>query len=219
MSLKEFTGLDDTKEEITELPVPSWKCSTSPSSLISSFSARRRSVLSTELPDSPSKKLSVAKEESIDIPTAINRISNLQSRLNEASSTVNTASNSSDIGHDREKLLEESKRMAVAAKDLSKISSSSPEPKWSTAIAEITDCADCLTAAAKGAISSTSVYHSQLVNTEVTQVLEALYNALCAAQESRIQRNDSLSLKAMTHLQSTTNQLLHAVSTTIATAT
>ncbi|KAK6744501.1 hypothetical protein RB195_011304 [Necator americanus] len=203
MSLKEFTGLDDTKEEITELPVPSWKCSTSPSSLI----------------NSPSKKLSVAKEESIDIPTAINRISNLQSRLNEASSTVNTASNSSDIGHDREKLLEESKRMAVAAKDLSKISSSSPEPKWSTAIAEITDCADCLTAAAKGAISSTSVYHSQLVNTEVTQVLEALHNALCAAQESRIQRNDSLSLKAMTHLQSTTNQLLHAVSTTIATAT
>ncbi|KAL6726586.1 hypothetical protein Aduo_008546 [Ancylostoma duodenale] len=147
------------------------------------------------------------------------KISLLQSRLQEASTAVNTPSNSGESSHDRRKLLEESKRMVVAAKDLSNLTSYSPQAKWSTAIAEITDCADCLTAAAQDAIASTSVYHSQLVNTEVTQVLHALHAALCASEESRLQKDDALSLRALTHLQSTSNQLLHAISTSAAATT
>uniref|UniRef100_A0A0K0CYF8 Ovule protein n=1 Tax=Angiostrongylus cantonensis TaxID=6313 RepID=A0A0K0CYF8_ANGCA len=55
------------------LPAPSWKHSTSPTSLINSYSARRRSVLATDMPSSPSKKLVPPKEECIDLSAAINR--------------------------------------------------------------------------------------------------------------------------------------------------
>ncbi|XGW14361.1 hypothetical protein V3C99_000572 [Haemonchus contortus] len=229
MSLKEFTGLDNTKADITDLPVAAWKCSTSPSQLINSYSARRRSVLSTDLPPSPSKKLTIAKEESIDLPTAINRVSTLQSRFNEdnvgteRTTTSTSCSSSSSVNEStnrsRQKLLEESKRFAVAAKDFSQISFSSPETKWDAAVAEITDCADCLTTAAMDFTVTASVYHSQLVSTEVTQVLDALHKALEDAQESRSNQNDFLALKSMTRLQSTSNQLLHAVSTIVSSAT
>ncbi|VDM53843.1 unnamed protein product [Angiostrongylus costaricensis] len=55
------------------LPAPSWKHPTSPTSLINSYSARRRSVLATDMPSSPSKKLVPPKEECIDLAAAINR--------------------------------------------------------------------------------------------------------------------------------------------------
>ncbi|WKY01745.1 hypothetical protein Q1695_015614 [Nippostrongylus brasiliensis] len=221
MSLKEFTGLDQTKSEVSDLHVPTWKCSTSPSSLINSFSARRRSVLASDLPPSPSKKLTTAKEESIDLPTAIDRVSSLQQRLQgeDSSAKMTSSSSSSASTVDNCHLLEESKRVAAAAKELASISFSSPEAKWSTAVAEITDCADCLTTAALDSKTATNVYHSQLVTTEVTQILDALHSALCDAQESRRQKNDQLSLKSMTRLQSATNQLLYAVSTIVTTST
>ncbi|KHJ80035.1 hypothetical protein OESDEN_20300 [Oesophagostomum dentatum] len=107
--------------------------------------------------------------------------------------------------------------MAVAARELSQASRTPPDLKWSLAIAEITDCADCLTAAAQEAICSTGVYHSELFNTEVTQVLKALHEALCAAEECK--KNESMALKAMTNLQSAANQLLYAISTTTSATT
>ncbi|KAK5965774.1 hypothetical protein GCK32_009976 [Trichostrongylus colubriformis] len=228
MSLKEFTGLDNTKADVTDLPVAAWKCSTSPSQLINSFSARRRSLLSAELPPSPSKKLTIAKEESIDLPTAINRIGDLQSRLHHGngdtdrstSTSCSSSTNTNDSTNlSRQKLLEQSKRIVAAAKDLSQISYSSPDGRWDAAVAEITDCADCLTTVALDSIAAGSVYHSQLVSTEVTQVLDALHTALQDAQEARHQQNDFVALRSMTHLQSTTNQLLHAVSTIAASST
>ncbi|CAJ0596683.1 unnamed protein product [Cylicocyclus nassatus] len=218
MSLKEFTGLNDTKEEMTELPIPSWKSSTTPSSLISSYSARRRSVLAAELPESPTRKLTAPREESVDLPTAIRRVERLQARLQEAHASANPSSNSTQAD-DQHKLLEESKRMVVAANEFSQIKCSVPESKWSTAIAEVTDCADCLTTAAQQAICSSSVYYSQLFSTEVTQVLQALHDALNALEEARTKNDDSISLKPMTNLISRTNQLLHASSTTSSTTT
>ncbi|KAJ1358029.1 hypothetical protein KIN20_016331 [Parelaphostrongylus tenuis] len=216
MSLKEFTGLDHTKEDITNLPAPSWKHSTSPTSLINSYSARRRSVLATDMPSSPIRKLAIPKEECVDLSVAINSISALQLRLHEINSTQKSSSTSSpsattDSSHDRRELIEESKRIVNAAKDFATISCSMPEAKWNVAVAEITDCAECLTTAAIAVASESNVYYSQLVFTELTQVLEAIHSALSDAQQSRLEQDDTLMLKSMTNLQSATNQLLYAV--------
>ncbi|KAE9418835.1 hypothetical protein Angca_000304 [Angiostrongylus cantonensis] len=216
MSLKEFTGLDHPNEDIRNLPAPSWKHSTSPTSLINSYSARRRSVLATDMPSSPSKKLVPPKEECIDLSAAINSISALQSHLREIDSTQKSSSSSSpsaimDSNHDRQELLEETRRIVNVAKDFAALSCSIPEAKWNVVVAEITDSAECLTAKALAVVSGSNVYYSQLVVTELAQVLAAIHSALSDAQQSRLQHDDSLMLKSMTNLQSATNQLLYAV--------
>ncbi|KJH47984.1 hypothetical protein DICVIV_05919 [Dictyocaulus viviparus] len=223
MSLKEFTGLDNTKEEVSNLPTATWKSFTSPSSLINSFSARRRSVLSSDVPSSPSKKLAPPQEECIDISTAIKRISALRIRLDEirtveklstASSSFVAASSSQDR---RQQLLEESKRIVNAAKDFASISCSSSDAKWNATVAEIVDCADCLTSAALAVLSESNVYYSQLITTELIQTLTAIHSSLNDAQQSRLNNDDNLMSKSMVNLQSAVNQLMYAITSSSST--
>uniref|UniRef100_A0A1I7X8L2 Focal_AT domain-containing protein n=1 Tax=Heterorhabditis bacteriophora TaxID=37862 RepID=A0A1I7X8L2_HETBA len=116
MSLKEFTGLDpSSKEQIADLSTPSWKSTVSPS-LISSYSARRRSVLSNDVLESPSKRLTTQMEESLDLPTAINRVSSLRQRLSQIERQEVISFDDSPVV--RLKLLDESRRMSATAKEL-----------------------------------------------------------------------------------------------------
>ncbi|EFO92689.1 hypothetical protein GCK72_008603 [Caenorhabditis remanei] len=79
MSLADFTGLAP-QQKLTDIEPPTWKSSSSQSSLLNSFSTRRRSVLSNDVLDSPSRRLSPRIEEEMDVHTAIQRLRSIETK-------------------------------------------------------------------------------------------------------------------------------------------
>ncbi|CAI4230442.1 unnamed protein product [Auanema sp. JU1783] len=211
MSLKEFTGLDPSKrDQIAELSIPSWKSSTTSSSLINLYSSRRRSLLSGDVTDSPTKRLSAPKEEVLDINSALQRISALTHKI----STFHRQSVPSPKGdaNCRMQLLEDGKRTATVARELAQINISTEDVKLQALVAEITDAVDCLCSSALEVMANSSVYHSQLISTELQQVLTSLSDSLNDIMLSTSHEDRSICVKSLGHLTSAANQLVHAIS-------
>ncbi|CAD6198566.1 unnamed protein product [Caenorhabditis auriculariae] len=203
MSLAEFTGLAP-KQKIFDIEVPTWRSSVSQSSLLNSFSARRRSVLSTDVCDSPSRRLTPQKEESLDLATAIDRLSSLRERTSNLE-RAEGALDGVEIAKERDRANEAIGRLALVSRDISG-SANETVRKGSTLIGEATEAAELLFAAVEPLIVHSPVFLSELIATEASQVFRSLAEFLCSF------RDDSPATSAATaHVTSSLNVLNRAL--------
>ncbi|PAV71693.1 hypothetical protein WR25_27057 [Diploscapter pachys] len=207
VSLAEFTGLEP-QEKLDEISQPSWKCSVSPSSLLSSYSARRRSVLSTDVPDSPSKKLTPQREESIETSAAIDRITLMQERLSKLDHNDNhKGAEDKQVVHEIiERISNCLGKLTQSTNDLA--GTSRKDEKAGFLITELVDTTDRLLVNLIALLSHLSVYHSELLQTELTQTLKSLLVMLKSFEEASINLN-----RDATRLISSLAQLNRAIHT------
>ncbi|EGT56570.1 hypothetical protein CAEBREN_29860 [Caenorhabditis brenneri] len=119
MSLADFTGLAPA-QKLTDIEPPTWKSSSSQSSLLNSFSTRRRSVLSTDVLDSPSRRLSPRIEEEMDFQTAIQRLHAIETKSAEMKASQNSSGPSSadELAADKKQANDAVHRIQIAARQL-----------------------------------------------------------------------------------------------------
>eukprot|EP00080_Pristionchus_pacificus_P002887 PDM62907.1 frm-8 [Pristionchus pacificus] len=164
MSLKEYSGLEPRSRDFSLSP---WKQPSSPSSLLSSFSSRRRRCLSTECPSPlapipPSPGNDLNDSPAPDIVSITARLEMLRLRLSEDKDKENEAIKDED----KARLLEATRSLSVVSKRLVRECSLAHGLDESlTASAEAVVCA-----AEKCLARISTVFHAQLLIAKVDQV-------------------------------------------------
>ncbi|PIC40586.1 hypothetical protein B9Z55_011877 [Caenorhabditis nigoni] len=125
MSLADFTGLAP-QQKIADIEPPTWKSSSSQSSLMNSFSTRRRSVLSNDILDSPSRRLSPRIDEEMDVQTAVQRLRQIETKNSEMkpvtssdpSSSASSSVSPEDVAAEKKRANDAIHRIQHAARQL-----------------------------------------------------------------------------------------------------
>ncbi|CAB3402972.1 unnamed protein product [Caenorhabditis bovis] len=215
MSLAEFTGLD-SGQKLAELEAPTWKSTVSQSSLLNSFSNRRRSVLSNaDTIESPSRKLTTQNEvdDEFDVQTAVSRIQAIASKCGKIDKK--TESLEIDMKAEKQKAIEAIGRISQITKQMGQgPSHSSLGPLLAEAVAS----SEALSRSVHTMAAQSTVYHSELLNTEIAQAFDSLISlvskldsATLSANMSTPRRKMSLISNSEALLQANLNVLLRAI--------
>ncbi|GMT18873.1 hypothetical protein PFISCL1PPCAC_10170, partial [Pristionchus fissidentatus] len=199
MSLKEYSGLEPRSRDFSLSP---WKESSSPCSLLSSFSSRRRRCLSSDSPSpiAPPPTQSI-DNDTLDIVSITARLEMLRLRLTEEKDKEKEGMRETD----KLNLLEATRRLSAVCKTIVRECSLSNGlgQSLSNSCDEVVDAASiCLS-------RITTVFHSQLLITKVDQVLSSLIHSLpyfTAPSPSSID-----SLRSSTSLAAALSQLIQTV--------
>ncbi|GMR41645.1 hypothetical protein PMAYCL1PPCAC_11840, partial [Pristionchus mayeri] len=201
MSLKEYSGLEPRSRDFSLSP---WKQPSSPSSLLSSFSSRRRRCLSTECP-SPLAPIppSAASSNSPppDIVSITARLEMLRLRLSEEREKEAEVIKDED----KHRLLEATRALSAVSKRVVR------ECSLSNGLDEslIASAETVVNVAEKCLARITTVFHAQLLIAKVDQVLASLIHSLpyfTAPSHSSID-----SLRSSTSLAASLSQLIQTV--------
>ncbi|GMS88503.1 hypothetical protein PENTCL1PPCAC_30557, partial [Pristionchus entomophagus] len=204
MSLKEYSGLEPRSRDFSLSP---WKQPSSPSSLLSSFSSRRRRCLSTECP-SPLAPLPpvtgtgpATDSPAPDIVSITARLEILRLRLSEE--REKEAEGIKD--EDKLRLLEATRALSGVSKRVVR------ECSLSNGLSEsLTTSAESVVAAAETCLARiTTVFHAQLLIAKVDQVLASLIHSLPYFISPSPSSIDSL--RSSTSLAASLSQLIQTV--------
>ncbi|CAI2348530.1 unnamed protein product [Caenorhabditis sp. 36 PRJEB53466] len=226
MSLAEFTGLAP-QQKLTDIEPPTWKSSVSQSSLLNSFSSRRRSVLSNDALDSPSRRLSPRIEEEMDVQTAISRLRTIEMKSAEmkAESGSGTVINADDVLAEKKRANDAIQRIQIVARQLNQLPSSNATETSSAVrsqLSEMIAATHSLSTAVRQIELNTTVYHAELISTELPQVFSSLISFVSkldatamAANISTPSRKTSLISSSYSHLLANLNVLNRAISSSV----
>uniref|UniRef100_A0A8R1E5W2 HTH_Tnp_Tc3_2 domain-containing protein n=1 Tax=Caenorhabditis japonica TaxID=281687 RepID=A0A8R1E5W2_CAEJA len=122
MSLAEFTGLAP-QQKLADIEPPAWKSSVSQSSLLNSFSTRRRSVLSNDTPlGSPSRRITPRiEEEEMDVKTAIVRLRAIETKSAEMRAAAADGGSPDDVAVEKKRASDAIHRIQDAARQLNQM--------------------------------------------------------------------------------------------------
>uniref|UniRef100_A0A1I7UJ39 WSN domain-containing protein n=4 Tax=Caenorhabditis tropicalis TaxID=1561998 RepID=A0A1I7UJ39_9PELO len=204
MSLADFTGLAP-QQKLTDIEPPTWKSSSSSqSSLLNSFSTRRRSVLSTDVLDSPSRRLSPRIEEEMDVQTAIQRLRSIETKNLEMKET-----SSEDVAAEKKRANEAVHRIQVAARQLHQLPNYSEScPTVRTMLSEIVAASHSLSASIHQLKSSSLVYNAELLSNELPQVFTSLISFISKLDSPTMSANISTPSRKTSLISSSFSQLL-----------
>ncbi|VDM46806.1 unnamed protein product, partial [Toxocara canis] len=198
---------------------------TATTSLIDTYSTRRRSVItSNETSDSiDAEALEHSSDEQIkemNFQQVKERLEGMRSRLEKTMNSLPNQSPKKKITAEGEKteLLNESRRLAGACKAMVRAVNGEEERQWATIVHEVVECADRVTSTTERIIQrSNSVFHAQLMTAKTDQMLSSLLETLSSMEAAKDADPSSEAAKTLlsrsTTLAATVTQLIQAVRT------
>ncbi|CAO4371984.1 unnamed protein product [Caenorhabditis nigoni] len=216
MSLADFTGLAP-QQKITDIEPPTWKSSSSQSSLMNSFSTRRRSVLSNDILDSPSRRLSPRIDEEMDVQTAVQRLRQIETKNSEMkpvtssdpSSSASSSVSPEDVAAEKKRANDAIHRIQHAARQLNQLPTYSEScPTVRSLLSEIVAASHSLSASIHQLKSSSLVYNAELLSKELPQVFISLISFVSKLDTQTMTANMSTPSRKTSLISSSFSQLI-----------
>lgn len=214
MSLADFTGLAP-QQKLADIEPPTWKSSSSQSSLMNSFSTRRRSVLSNDILDSPSRKLSPRIEEEIDVHTAVQRLRSIETKStemkpsSESSASSSSTSSPEDVAAEKKRAVDAVHRIQHAARQLNQLPTYSESCQTvRSLLSEIVTASHSLSTSIHQLKSSSVVYNAELLSKELPQVFISLISFVSKLDSTTMSANMSTPSRKTSLISSSYSQLV-----------
>ncbi|CAI5446211.1 unnamed protein product [Caenorhabditis angaria] len=203
MSLAEFNGLAG-EPKLADIETPTWKSSVSQSSLLNSFSNRRRSILPSDTYESPARRLATQSEEDMDIQTAISRLKSIETTCQKSQSCDKLLN---DLSSEKSKASDAINRIQIVVKQLNQIPSSSTSTIQSL-LPETVSAATFLAKTINNIKINTTVYHSELLSTELNQVFCSITSFIAKLDNQTMSANISTPTRKLSLVASSYSQLI-----------
>uniref|UniRef100_A0A915Q6Q6 Uncharacterized protein n=1 Tax=Setaria digitata TaxID=48799 RepID=A0A915Q6Q6_9BILA len=177
----------------------------STTSLIDTYSHRRRPVISSTLEDIRCNTLQkglenqpLKKPENVNFHQIIERVEKLRKQLEKTMNNLPNQSPRKSLNFEDEKdeLLSESRKLAGACKTMvSAVHDSGNQKKWSQILGDVLQAAERVTYITERMIQkSNSIFQAQLMTTKTEQMLKSLVEVLYSLEEMQSKNGDSKKL-------------------------